>query len=192
MALRLAVKCQYDPPFYSVVNTMPLGPFTYVSDILFHYFIDIDEVYPYLRIRVHPEMRVISCISGLHPVSLHVHSPLRPARWWHILLEVPADGDGLHLLKLFFFLNGLGPLAFVHSELMNSDTWNLQTVGKTPWTGDQPCRKAATYTEHNHWINGEIHAWMGFEPRIPVLERAKTFLAPDRTVTVNGLCRMCI
>jgi hypothetical protein len=26
---------------------------------------------------------------------------------------------------------------------------NLYTVGWTPWTGDQPHRKAATYTQNN-------------------------------------------
>jgi hypothetical protein len=35
-------------------------------------------------------------------------------------------------------------------------------VGRTSWTGDQPCRKAATYTgQHKHRINADIHVSSG-------------------------------
>jgi hypothetical protein len=37
----------------------------------------------------------------------------------------------------FFYLDGSGYLACAHSELFNSEII-LQTVGRTPWTGDQP------------------------------------------------------
>jgi hypothetical protein len=55
--------------------------------------------------------------------------------------------------------------------------------------GDQPCRKAATYTEDN--TNAEetrtnIHASRGFEPMIPVFERTKTVHALDHAATVIG------
>jgi hypothetical protein len=41
---------------------------------------------------------------------------------------------------------------------INQELWSLQTVGRTPWTGDQPCRKAATYTgQHKYRINADRH-----------------------------------
>jgi hypothetical protein len=47
--------------------------------------------------------------------------------------------------------------------------------GRTPWTGDQLCRKAATYIGQ-HKYNKRRHTSeprMGFEPTISVFERAK-------------------
>jgi hypothetical protein len=62
---------------------------------------------------------------------------------------------------------------------------NLKTVGRTPWTGDQSVpRPLPTQTQ-----NKRIHATMssmGFEPKVPVMERAKTFHALDRAATVFG------
>jgi hypothetical protein len=57
MAIRLTTKCPDDLPFCSAVNIVPLGPFAYGSDTLLHYFTDIDDVYPHLRISVRPQMR---------------------------------------------------------------------------------------------------------------------------------------
>jgi hypothetical protein len=39
---------------------------------------------------------------------------------------------------------------------INLELWVLQTIDRTPWTDDQSCRKAATYTEHHeHRRNAE-------------------------------------
>jgi hypothetical protein len=44
----------------------------------------------------------------------------------------------------------------------------LQTDGWTPWTGDQPRRKAATYTgQLKHTRKADIRARVGFEPHNP-------------------------
>jgi hypothetical protein len=49
-------------------------------------------------------------------------------------------------------LSGLLPLR------INLDLWILQTVGNTPWTDDQPCRKAATYIwQHKHRRNEDTY-----------------------------------
>jgi hypothetical protein len=41
---------------------------------------------------------------------------------------------------------------------INLELWILQTVGRTPWTGDQPCQKAANYAgQHKHRRNAERH-----------------------------------
>jgi hypothetical protein len=58
------------------------------------------------------------------------------------------------------------------------------TVGRTPWTGDRPCCKTATYTgQHKHGKNRRQTSMprVRFEPTIPVLERAKTFRALCRS-----------
>jgi hypothetical protein len=45
--------------------------------------------------------------------------------------------------------------------------------------------------QHKHRINAYIHQtpmpWVGFEPKIPASERAKTFHALDREATVTGV-----
>jgi hypothetical protein len=64
----------------------------------------------------------------------------------------------------------------------------LYTVGRTPWKGDQPvarplptCRTTQTQNKCTR-----IHAFVGFEPTIPVFELAKTVHALERAVTVIG------
>jgi hypothetical protein len=62
----------------------------------------------------------------------------------------------------FFYLDGLGFLASFHSGLIMK-LWIKETVGRTPWTSDQPCRKAATYTGQHKYRNErvDIHASSG-------------------------------
>jgi hypothetical protein len=43
----------------------------------------------------------------------------------------------LSVFTFFFYLDGRGSLSYSHSELINSEIWILQTVGRTPWTGDE-------------------------------------------------------
>jgi hypothetical protein len=72
------------------------------------------------------------------------------------------------------------------------------TDGRTPWTNDQLVARTLTWTQDN--TNTEqTHtqtsiAWVGFEPTIPVFERAKTVLALGREHTkktgdaVSSIC----
>jgi hypothetical protein len=64
----------------------------------------------------------------------------------------------------------------------------LYTVGRTPWTGDQPVAKPlhthrTTQTQNERRQTPQV----GFEPTNPVFERTTTFHALDRTATVIGL-----
>jgi hypothetical protein len=60
---------------------------------------------------------------------------------------------------------------------------NLCTVGRIPWTGDQPVARPLP----THRINTQTSMpLLGFQPAIPVFERAKMVHALDRTVTVIG------
>jgi hypothetical protein len=66
---------------------------------------------------------------------------------------------------------------------------NLFTVGRTPWTGDQPVagqlpthRTTQTQNKHTQTFMPRVE----FEPTIPVLERAKAVHALDRAATVIG------
>jgi hypothetical protein len=65
----------------------------------------------------------------------------------------------------------------------------LYTVGRTPWTGDQPVAKPLpthrTIKTQNKFTQISMPR-VGFEPMIPAFERAKTVHALDRAVTVIG------
>jgi hypothetical protein len=64
---------------------------------------------------------------------------------------------------------------------------NPKTVGRTPRTGDQPiARPLPTQTQNKHRYTSMPR--VGFEPTIPVFERAKTIHASDRAATVIGIC----
>jgi hypothetical protein len=63
------------------------------------------------------------------------------------------------------------------------------TVGKTPWTSDQPVARPlpthrTTPTENKHTQTSV--PCVGLEPTIPAFERAKTVHALDRAATVIG------
>jgi hypothetical protein len=67
---------------------------------------------------------------------------------------------------------------------------NLHTVGRTPWTGDQPVAKSLPTHRTTQTQNKRTQTSMtrvGFEPTIPVFERAKRVLALDRGATVSGI-----
>jgi hypothetical protein len=61
----------------------------------------------------------------------------------------------------------------------------LYTVGRTPWTGNQPvARHLPIHRINAHYT--DIMPRVGFEPRIPVFERGKTVYALDRAATLIG------
>jgi hypothetical protein len=58
----------------------------------------------------------------------------------------------------------------------------LYTVGRTPWTGDQPVARCLPTQRTTQTQNKRTHTsipWVGFEPTIPAFERAKTVHALD-------------
>jgi hypothetical protein len=68
---------------------------------------------------------------------------------------------------------------------------NLYTVGTTPWTGDQPvAMPLPTHrtTETQNKRSQTSVPLVGFEPTIPVFERAKTVHDLDRAATLIGSC----
>jgi hypothetical protein len=63
------------------------------------------------------------------------------------------------------------------------------TVGRTPCTGDQPVARPLPRHRTTQTQNKRTQTSMprvGFEPMIPVFERAKTVHALDRAATVIG------
>jgi hypothetical protein len=65
----------------------------------------------------------------------------------------------------------------------------LYTVGRTPWTGDQPVARPLPTRGTTQTQNKRTQTYMprvGFEPIIPVFERTKTVRALDRAATVIG------
>jgi hypothetical protein len=65
----------------------------------------------------------------------------------------------------------------------------LYTVGKTPWTGDQPVASSLPTHRTIQIQNKRTQTsmpWVGFEPTIPAFQRAKRVHALDREATVTG------
>jgi hypothetical protein len=68
--------------------------------------------------------------------------------------------------------------------------FDLYTLGRTPWTGDQPVATPLPTHRTTQTQNKRTHTSMplvGFEPTIPVFERAKTVHVLDRAATVIGI-----
>jgi hypothetical protein len=68
------------------------------------------------------------------------------------------------------------------------------SVGRNPWTGDQPVARPLPTHRTTQTQNKRIQTSIprvGFEPRIPVFERAKIVHALDRAVTVIGNFYYC-
>jgi hypothetical protein len=92
------------------------------------------------------------------------------------------------LLKCFLYLSIYGSAALFWT-LALFQFLNLYTVGRTPWTGDQPVAKPLLTHRTTQTQNKGTQTSMprvGFEPTIPLLERAKTVHALDRAATVIG------
>jgi hypothetical protein len=66
----------------------------------------------------------------------------------------------------------------------------LYTVGRTPWTGDQPVARPLPTHRTTQTQNKRTQLSMrqvGFETTIPVFQHAKTVHASDRAVTLIGV-----
>jgi hypothetical protein len=63
------------------------------------------------------------------------------------------------------------------------------TIGRTPWTGDQPLARLLPAHRETKTQNKRTHTsmpWVRFEATISVFEQAKTVHALDRAATVIG------
>jgi hypothetical protein len=66
---------------------------------------------------------------------------------------------------------------------------SLYTVGRTPWTGDQPVSRPLPTHRTTQTQNKRIQTSVprvGFEPTIPAFERVETVHALDSATTVIG------
>jgi hypothetical protein len=71
----------------------------------------------------------------------------------------------------------------------------LYTADRTPWTGDQPVARPLPAHRTTQTQNKRTQATMlrmGFEPTIPVFERAKTVHTLDRAATVISLAFLTV
>jgi hypothetical protein len=82
----------------------------------------------------------------------------------HLCVRCFLGGRGCCLC---FCLDGLGSLAYSHTELIRK-LWILQTLGKTPWTGDQPvARPLPTHDNIKREKNADIQASSGVRAHDP-------------------------
>jgi hypothetical protein len=80
-------------------------------------------------------------------------------------------------------------LASSGSEFIFWNLWIYWTVGRTPWTGDQPVARPLPIYRTTQHRKTRTHIYMpqvGFEPVIPVFERPKTVRALDRSAIGTG------
>jgi hypothetical protein len=73
------------------------------------------------------------------------------------------------------------------SSELRRKSWISSTLGRTPWTNDQPVEKASNYTEYNTKTRTNMHALSGIQTHDLIVQTAKTF-APDRMATGIGVC----
>jgi hypothetical protein len=92
----------------------------------------------------------------------------------------------LNTLSIYLPIFGCTALCWA---LVAFQFFNPKTVGRTLWTGDEPVlrplpRHRTTQTQNE---SKQISVpRVGFEPMIPLFERAKTVHVLDRAVTVIG------
>jgi hypothetical protein len=113
-------------------------------------------------------------------------------RWKHV--NPPKTADGL-LSRYFLKLH----LSIYDSAVLLLDLGRffsfliLYTDGRTPWTVDQPVARPLPTHRTTQTQNKRAQTsmpWVGFEPSIPVFERAKTVHALGRAATVVGMLRI--
>jgi hypothetical protein len=117
-------------------------------------------------------MKMFLWIFKLQLQDYTVSEPRRPVSEQLFLL----------LLLLLWLYNPLLGLGSFFSFLI------LYTVGRTPWTGDQPVARPlpTRRTTQTQKRKQTSMPRVGFELTIPLFERAKTVHALDRAATVIG------
>jgi hypothetical protein len=91
--------------------------------------------------------------------------------------------------KLLYCILSLFPVAptLEHREsakrFVSLQFLNPKTVGRTPWTGDQPVARLLPIQTQNKHTQTSMPR-VGLEPTIPPFERVKTVHALDRAATV--------
>jgi hypothetical protein len=107
----------------------------------------------------------------------------------------------LSKLEFSVSLSVYGSTALCWTLAAFSDSWSFYTVGKNPWTGDQPvARPLPTHrtAQTQSKLTPTFMPQVGFEPTIPVFQRAKTVHALDcgadfrQQETAAGVPRGCI
>jgi hypothetical protein len=110
----------------------------------------------------------------------YIFNILRNPRKRNYILQIIVNFHSV--IHIWLYSPLLGPAAFFRFVI-------LYKFGRTPWTGDQPVarslpthRTAQTQNKRKHTSVPRV----GFEPTIPVFERAKAVHASDRAVSVIG------
>jgi hypothetical protein len=98
------------------------------------------------------------------------------------------NDDGLSIYLSIYGSTALVDLGRLFTSLI------LYTVGRTPWTGDQSVARPLTTHRTTQGQNKRTQIsmpWVGFEPTIPLFERAMRVRALDRAATVFGKRWQC-
>jgi hypothetical protein len=153
------------------------------------------HLYPFLRFKTFVKStlgKVHACREGVLIVGIVERSVIVSVRRW-----VRFVTRGCVLIRTWS--QSSPPNSLIHSSVVLQPfvgPWPLlqfrklfYVVGRTPWTSDQPvARPLPTHrtTQTQNKCTQTSMPWVGFEPTIPMSERAKTVYALDRTATVSG------
>jgi hypothetical protein len=118
-------------------------------------------------------------------------------KWWEDLdlMKSKYQENGEHYIMRGFMIYSVHHIVFclcLYSPCgrrLLLQFLSAYTVGRTPWTGDQPVARPLPTHRTTQTQNKCTHTSMsrvGFEPRFPVFERLKTVHALDRAATVIG------
>jgi hypothetical protein len=94
----------------------------------------------------------------------------------------------LHFILIILFYYDSTALCWALANFFQF--FNLYTVGRTPWRGDQPVARPLLTHRTTQTQTKRTQAFVprvGFEPTTPMYERAKAVHALDRAATVIDL-----
>jgi hypothetical protein len=135
-----------------------------------------------------PKILVETCFSASRSASYMTFSSLPSSLSKIIVRNHPVIYySSVSVLLLWLYSSLLGPWPLFFSFLI------LYTVGKTPWTGDQPVARPLLTEQHKHRINAhntDIHTLSGIRTHDPSVRASEdsSCLRPrgrcDRRVSV--------
>jgi hypothetical protein len=134
-----------------------------------------------IYLSIHPPIRPSICPSVCLSIYLPTHLPTYLPTYQSIYLFICLSA----YLSIYLSSMALQPLW----TLAAFQFLDLYTVGRAPCTGDQPVTRPLPTHRTTQTQKKRIYTSMprvGFEPMIPVFERAKTVRALDRVTIVIG------
>jgi hypothetical protein len=160
------------------------------SPVSYH-FIPLWSTYP----RQYPVLKYLQSVLSFNvrenPFGTTKYMPIQ-CNVQIMKLIIPFCLESCYFLPLIYLSIYLSIYLWLYSPcgLWPFQFLNLYTVGRTPWTGDQHVARllpTQRTTQTQKILTQTSMPRVGFEPMIPVFERAKMVHGLDRAATVIGI-----